>query len=219
MLRWKIKMRCTRITQGVSGIGLCLLAAMLASTQYALAQLAQNQQDMPAWGACGNPSTHFTARRGSLTQIPEIEDRNEARVYFIEEQGTPYTPGQHIPWGPVVKIGLNGKWVGATTFQSYALVLVPAGENHFCVRVQYKSSHSFDQVYTQSVLFLRLQAKAGQSYYVDATLFPNVLIETFDFSLTLVNPDEGKLLLAESLPAVWKEIQPKPIPPNINSNP
>jgi len=102
-----------------------VLPILFAATAFAQAPSA----GFPA--ACGPESRSFDVKtqksRPDATQV----DPAKALVYFIQDSG---------PWGnhqrATLRIGLDGKWVGAYKHNSYFSVSVEPGEHHVCVNVQ-----------------------------------------------------------------------------------
>jgi len=199
-------MRCSRILRNAFAVGLTLLVAMATFSQNAQEKLATKQRIQQAEAACGDPLAKFTVQPGALIQPTVPIGKDEARVYIVGDTVVPFQPGQHLSGAATVQVGLNGQWIGATKGRSYIALPVQAGENHVCGRVQVSKRWPANCFMVRNIALLRLHVLAGQTYYVRARAYK---IEDDGFfcavNLDTVNPDEGKLLLAESLPAVWKK--------------
>jgi hypothetical protein len=216
-------MRRGRILRNTFGVGLSLLAAISAFSQNRQEKFATKQRIQQAEAACGDPWVNFNVQPGALIQPTVTIGKDEARVYILEDTVIPFKPGQRASGAATVQVGLNGQWIGATKGRSYIALPVQAGENHFCGRIQLSRYRWPAGCFlVGNTALLRLHVVAGRTYYVraraykvdqgDAGFFCVVNVDT-------VNPDEGKLLLAESLPAVWKRMSPHTQHPRKPSHP
>jgi hypothetical protein len=205
-------MHRSRILRNAFAVGLTLLVAIAAFSQNGQERLATKLRIQQADAACGGPSAKFTVQPGALIQPTVSIGKDEARVYILDDTVIPFQPGQHLSGAATIKVGLNGQWIGATKGRSYIALPVQAGEDHFCGRVQLSRFRWPAGCFmVGNTALLQLHVVAGQTYYVRARAYK---IDLGDdgflcaVNLDTVNPDEGKLLLAESLPAVWKKISP-----------
>lgn len=205
-------MRSSKILRNSFGVVLGILVSMSASAQNHQDRLAAKQRIQQAEAACGDPSAKFTVRPGAWNQPTVSIGKDEARVYVIQETVIPSMSALKIFGAPTVEVGINGRWMGATRGQSYVVLPVQAGVNHFCARVKLSMYLWPASCFSSgNTVLLRLQVVAGQTYYVRARAY-HISEENGTFcaiNLDTVNSDEGKLLLAESLPAAWKVAQGK----------
>ncbi len=217
-------MHCRRTLRNACGVGLSLLLAISAFSQNRKEKLATKQRIQQAEAACGDPLAKFTVQPGALRQPTISIGNNEARVYIVGDTVIPFKPGQHVIGAATVQIGLNGQWIGATKGRSYVELPVKAGEDHFCGRVQ-SSRRSWPAgcFPLGNTALLRVHVVAGQTYYVRARAYKIDLGGDYGFlcafNLDTVNPDEGKLLLAESRPLGWKKLSPHTQHPRKTSHP
>ena len=208
-------MRRCMILQNTFGVGLSLLVSISTLAQNKQDKLAAKQRIQQAEAACGDPMAKFKVQQpGTLIQPTVSIGEDAARVYILQDVVIPYKPGQNMAWEPTIKVGLNGKWIGATRGRSYIVLPVKAGENHFCGQVQLSRLMWPSRCFlTGNTALLRLHVAAGQTYYVRAKTY-RIDLGDYGFvcsiNLDTVNSDEGRLLLAESRPAAWKEIPHKP---------
>jgi len=80
---------------------------------------------------CGPDNEHFDVKT-KKTERPEIKiDPAKALVYFLQDD----REFESIP-RPVVRMGIDGKWVGATHGNSYFFTTVDPGEHHLCASWQ-----------------------------------------------------------------------------------
>ncbi len=214
-----------KVLRNVFGVSLCVLVSMSAFGRNKQEVLAAKQRVQKAEAACGDPFAKFTVQPGALNPPTVSIGKNEARVYVIQDTVIPSKPGQKLAGAATIKVGIQGRWVGATSGRSYIVVPVQAGENHFCGRVEVSkigwwTAGCFP---VGNTALLRLQVVAGKTYYVRAKAYQIDVGVDDDFicaiNLDTVNPDEGKLLLAESLPAVWKQSQTIPLRQKKSSHP
>ena len=120
---------------------------------------ARAQAPAPSAG-CGNPATHFDVDtdRG-LHPAPQAPGR--ALVFFAQDDSN--VAGFHKP---IVRVGIDGKWVGATHGTSYFFFYVEPGEHHLCSDWQ---DMGFFSHKTQLSGALNFTAQAGGVYYFQIT--------------------------------------------------
>ena len=215
-------MRCSRTLRNAFAVGLSLLISQSAFSRNHQEKLATKQRIQQAEAACGDPSAKFTVQPGALIQPTVSIGKDEARVYILDDTVIPFKPGQHLSGAATVLVGLNGQWIGATKGRSYIALPVQAGENHFCGRVQLSKFNWPPGCFlVGNTALLQLQVVAGKTYYVRVRAYHIDLEDGFlcVVNVDTVNPDEGKLLLAESLPAVWKKISSHTQYPRKTSHP
>lgn len=141
--------------------------------------------------ACGvmsqNFKVHSGAARRSAGEVPE----GKAMIYLVED----IVP---IPLNaPTLRVGMDGKWVGATRSHTYLGLVVDPGVHHLCVSAQGFTIQTLED----GITLHRLEAQAGKTYYVRMreTTSRNPSLDFVD----MVDEDEGQLLLQTSVPAVW----------------
>lgn len=136
-----------------------------------------------AEGACGPSVARFQVTVGpeSASILPAA---GKAIVYVLE-----------MPSGPTLRVGMDGKWVGAEKGASYLTLSVLPGMHHLCVQQQSRL-----KVASRMVALNSLRAISGRSYYFVAdTARP---LGPALFRLDELNEDEGKELRAQWRPAV-----------------
>ncbi|MGA3134402.1 MAG: hypothetical protein ABSC88_00255 [Terracidiphilus sp.] len=100
--------------------------------------------------ACGPENVGFKVKLDkSQPALVQSAAAGKARVYFIGED-----------FNLVIRIGLDGRWVGANENDSYFSVSVEPGEHHLCA--------SADFIGGQPMRLLHLTAQAGSVYYISA---------------------------------------------------
>jgi hypothetical protein len=129
------------------------MKTFLAVMIFAASALAQGPS-VRAASACGIEDVTFGVKLDK-TQRPLAQPESEkAMVYFIQDDG-PWGEHQHY----VLKIALDGAWVGAYKKNSYFTVQAKPGEHHVCATVQTDD-------FAESVLALvHFTAEPGKVYY------------------------------------------------------
>lgn len=150
---------------------------------------AQNPDLVPhAQPACGTATAQFQVTTSNEHTEPQV-DPGKALIYLVEQQKL------RVFRDVTVRVGLDGKWVGATRGTSYLSFAVEPGEHHLCV-----DFHSDFLEPGRLVSLYGFTAEAGKTYYFRARPLAsssgNRDIAVFD--LDLVNDDQGKLLVANS---------------------
>lgn len=142
-----------------------------------------NGAKLPA--SCGPQSTTVSVQtkkeRKKLAAIPA----GKARLVFVQQLGV-------CPGCGVVRIGLDGKWVGANKGNSWFDVVVPAGEHHVCGFWNF--SHTGLE---NRVRLTELDAKAGQTYYFETSAL-TAQYEVNRLRLTSIPRNEGAFLVLRS---------------------
>ena len=114
-------------------------------------------------------------------------------MVFVEEDVA------HIAFsGITIRIGVDGKWVGATTNLTYIGFPVEPGVHHLCVSVQGLAMGKLEN----GITLRALEAKAGETYYIrvretQGQAPPLVFVD-------MVDADEGQLLLQTMAAAAWR---------------
>lgn len=170
-----------------------LLAICLGISSLAAAQSAKERKQniREAESACGDPRADFFVGQSQDSPASPPIESGKARVYIIEED-----QHQSDLSNSMTFVGMDGKWIGATTGNSYITFSVDPGKHHLCAQ--------FHLSYAGRVTSLsELTATANQTYYFRATVFRGYNFNIFN--LEPVYPDEGKLMMTESAPAVFTE--------------
>ncbi|MHB8303477.1 MAG: hypothetical protein ACYDC6_11660 [Acidobacteriaceae bacterium] len=164
-----------------------VLFVCLSLTSYAAAQNAPTVKQ--AESACGPSHVNFhvdeNANRHPLAPVIA----GKAQVYLIED----WVP-LGVPAGapkPIVRVGMDGQWIGADKGDSYLFFAVGPGERHLCVNWQpgfLAPPHSTTALYA-------FDAKPHKIYFFRARMpdLPNgsgILLEP-------LNIDEALLLIAQ----------------------
>jgi hypothetical protein len=178
-----------------------LVAVAAGSAGVAGAQVAPTSAPGVA-AACGALNVKFDVSDGSAqttsqpggpqtgsAQVPE----GKALVYLVEDF-------HKQPWGnPTVRIGVDGKWVGATTSETYLSFAVDPGVHHLCMSVQGLALYQLQK----GITLQQLKAEAGKTYTLRVRFvagrdtLPLVLVDAVD-------EDEGQFLIQTLSPVAWK---------------
>jgi hypothetical protein len=152
--------------------------AMLVFAASAFAQVVP----APSTAACGPDSVSFKVKPDESQHMLTPPDPGKARVYFIQEAGTSIGLGY-----PTVKLGLDGKWVGANRLNSYFSVSVDPGEHHVCVMLQ-------SSLLAQRVELAHFMAEADKVYYYRTRIVMSREMELLE--LEPIDSDQGRYLVA-----------------------
>ena len=149
-----------------------VLPAIIVALLFATAGrgLAQNPAAMKAdMKGCGPADEQFNTRLWTTPSPPRPPHLGDAEVYFI---------GLLAP----MRVGLDGRWLGALGWGAYAELEIAKGMHHLCARLQ--GNHTP----LSSVALYGLNAVPGDSYYF--------LVGSGGTGLEEINPDEARLLMA-----------------------
>jgi hypothetical protein len=162
-----------------------------------LATFAFAQDSSPlaaAEAACGPAQVQFDAQTGKdqpPAQWPAKPEAGKSLVYVVEV----FDKAGNQLSKPTLRVGLDGKWVGADKSDSYISFSVDPGEHHLCTRWQSRLKRFSDKA-----AFASLTADPGKVYYFRARIIEGD-ISNFALDFAPVNEDEGKYLVASSAPS------------------
>lgn len=137
--------------------------------------------------ACGPGTVNFGATADTSQHPLAQPQAGKATVYVVGSIVAVDSPGT-----PLVKIGVDGSWVGAIRGNSYIFFTVEPGDHHICVNWQ-------SGLLTPSGLFAlaSFTAEAGKTYYFRARTL-NEDNRAYSLDLDPANNDEGQYLVASS---------------------
>lgn len=164
-----------------SGPRSLVLAGLLATLCTFMSQAQNPAAVKTAEAACGRPDTKFDVDR-VRNGVPTPAPARAATVYVIENTWTPRSP--------IVRVALDGNWVGASRGWSYLVFPAASGPHHLCISKQSRSKSLDDHV-----ALAPLDAKAGHTYYFLADTWSALLPGLMQ--LDSIDPDEAKLLVAQ----------------------
>jgi hypothetical protein len=165
------------------------MKAALVLILLAASAFGQDLSVAAAGSACGPVQTQFVVETNSSPAPPQA-DPGKALVYVIEDQ-------KFKPFNDVTaRVGLDGVWVGANRGNSYLFFSVDPGEHHLCTDWTSRWLPN-----GRLVSLAPLMAEAGKTYYFRART-SGARYEVPSIDLDRVNSDEGKLMVASSLPSV-----------------
>jgi hypothetical protein len=172
-----------------SCLAACLLLALATNPSS-----AQQPEPNPYAAACGSTEADFTVKHAPSADNAMQPPAGKALVYITESM-----PDLSI-YTTKVNIGLDGAWLGATDAASHISFTVDPGIHHLCAVYQGEAAPMDAEGQT---LLLRLNAQAGQTYYISYHAFflreyPG--IARFEF----IDEDEGQLLVQRTPTATSK---------------
>lgn len=147
---------------------------VVSSTVLLLTSLVSAQdRDAPA---CGQPGVKFsvTTEKGPHPNEPEA---GKALIYFIQDD----SDFSKLP-RPTTRMGIDGKWVGATHSNSYSYFSVDPGLHHICAGWQ---PTNLDH----GTAALHFTAEAGGTYFF------GVKDRVTGISFVPLDSDEGRFLV------------------------
>lgn len=174
------------------------MKAALVVFVFAISAFAQDQTAIAAaQSACGAKIVSFDAKQDPTQHPTPQPEPDKAAVYVIEDLGqcsdcggASFTPKDVE--GAVVKVGMDGGWVGATRGNSYLSISAEPGEHHMCLNWQSSLAER-----SRAFAMINFTAEAGKIYYFRARLFPGGNGD-YSFDVDPVNTDQGKYLVASS---------------------
>jgi hypothetical protein len=175
--------------------GLILLALALPQ-----AKAQQTAQDFPAAiAACGPAKLDFDVKPDKYVAPPPQVPSGKVLVYLFENVA-------RLPFhGVTVRVGVDGKWVGATEGETYLTFLVDPGVHHVCVWAQASGWNPMED----GIALHRLNAQTGKTYYFRTRISqPQGSATTL---LDAVDDDQAQLLLQTSA------LSPRDLTPEVES--
>lgn len=132
--------------------------------------------------ACGPADTRFEIQTSRVHgETNSMVEPDKAKVYVI---GWFFAKPPFAP-AIVVRIGLDGSWVGAIRKNSYLAFSVTPGEHHLCMEGPKKKQGS--------VALTSFTADAGKRYYFRAHFAYHTAVD-----LKQIDPDEGNFLVSSA---------------------
>jgi hypothetical protein len=138
--------------------------------------------------ACGPLGVNFDTAT-SKTQPPAQPEPGKALVYVAED----FPTVQATIGSPRIKVGVDGRWMGATHGRSYLFFPLDPGEHHLCIRWQSRLERL-----SKLASFARLMAEPGKTYYFRARITYSRQWALVYLDLDAIDPDEGQYLVASS---------------------
>ncbi|MGP0017780.1 MAG: hypothetical protein ACLPHP_04360 [Candidatus Sulfotelmatobacter sp.] len=170
-----------------------LFATFLFSTLlFSTLASAQDQSSIAAVeAACGPKDVQFETQTAPSQSNPQPE-AGKSLVYVVEVFAK--VVGEIAR--PTLRVGVDGKWVGADKGNSYISFSVEPGEHHLCANWQ-----SHWKRLSNEMAFNGFTADPGKIYYFRARI--NEIggsggASNFSLDLEPLNQDEGKYLVGSS---------------------
>ena len=162
--------------------GLILLALALPQ-----AKAQQTAQDFPAAiAACGPAKLDFDVKSDKYVAPPPQVPAGKVLVYLFEN--VPRLPLH----GVKVRVGVDGKWVGATEGETYLSFLVDPGVHHLCVWAKATGWYPMED----GIALHGINAKPGKPYYFRTRIAPSQ--DSATTLLDAIDDDQAQLLLQTS---------------------
>jgi hypothetical protein len=137
--------------------------------------------------ACGNPVAAFKVSHEKAQHPTSPPQEGNAILYVL---GSIWFPGSET-----VALGIDGSWVGAVNDNAYFRVPITPGQHHLCARFSGRTGGPLllPLFKVRDIALHSLDVSAGGIYYLRVQLGIHSA-----FTLDLLDPDEGKLLLSHS---------------------
>ena len=136
--------------------------------------------------ACGPNNQEFSVHKESAPAISPQISQGAARLIIFSE-----SYGLHSACGPVTRLGLDGKWIGANCLGSYTSIEISPGNHHLCANTQAQEDFKYTALQSFS-------AEPGRTYYFRATMILGLDPEAA-MHMEALNGDEGAFLISS-----WK---------------
>jgi hypothetical protein len=151
-----------------------------------------------AEAVCGPSKVKFDVKQDTTQHPTPQPETGKAVVYVVEDLGQcPDCVGHSKGLGltdvdqALIKVGVDGAWVGAIQGSSYLFFAADPGEHHVCINWQSRL-----EIRSRAFAMANFTAEEGKVYYLRARVFPGR--DDYSFDLDLVNSDQGKFLVASS---------------------
>jgi hypothetical protein len=144
--------------------------------------------------SCGTKDVKFDVRLDKSRPTLQQTESGKATIYFIQDDG---------PWGKhqayVLRIALDGAWVGAYKKNSYFTVSVKPGVHHICANVQ--SNYSIGSL----IALAHFMAESGGTYYFRTRFLSGMNLADIPSYVDLnpLDSDEAKYLITYYPLSVW----------------
>ena len=175
----------------------CMMIGAVFFCHSATAQVSSQSLIRKAISACGPAETRFAVTAAPSSFVVPVS-HDQANVYFI---GHTFRGSFS---GPVIRLGMDGHWVGEVRGSSYIVIPVMPGTHHFCARVQGKGA---DGYFGGDAALNVITLHSGETCYL-AIDSPDV-VPLGILTLDALNADEAKLLIALSRQVLPHEKQLK----------
>jgi hypothetical protein len=164
---------------------MCSLFICLVVAPFAVAQNAPTVKQ--AESACGSFNEKFEVKTNAKQHPLASVEAGKAQIYVIEDWD--WRDRGRIN-RPTVRVGMDGKWMGADQGDSYVSFPADPGQRHLCVSWQQGigSANNMIAVYG-------FEARPDQTYYLRATMARGEGL-SHALSLEPLNIDQAQLLLA-----------------------
>ena len=145
--------------------------------------------------ACGPVGAQFTVQNAEAASASNSPQPGKAILYLIQDEGK---DGKHQHF--IIRIGMDGSWIGAYRDNSFLAVPVDPGTHHFCASVQ--SNTSFGRVVGPA----HFAAEPGKTYYLRTRFLPgdtSPYVHWDILEIDRIDSDEAEYLIASYPRAEW----------------
>ncbi|MGC2163293.1 MAG: hypothetical protein WA634_15400 [Silvibacterium sp.] len=146
-----------------------------------------------ATAACGPQNIKFNVKTDH--QPPSFEPNPDKAIVIMDES---FAAAGNGFVEPTLKVGLDGKWIGATRSNSWYAFPVEPGEHHLCINWQ---SHLGE--FSHLLALSSLNAEPGKVYYFRSRIISLGKVPILD--LDPINEDQGRYLALSSSRSIAKQ--------------
>ena len=149
-----------------------------------------------AVAACGPADVRFDVKKDDAQ--PTSPPARRALVYLIQDTILSSEEKALITSANKMRIGVDGKWVGATQNLTYLSFIVDPGVHHLCASLQGEEDHRISSRGVlgnqDGIILHRLNLEPGKAYYFHIRYAMNGTSYGLTF-LDEVDEDEGRFLV------------------------
>lgn len=214
----KIQLACAALMLVALVLPFSALAQNLPQAE--IAQMRKNI--LKAEAACGDSAVHFKVKRVHGSSDVLAPPAGSARV-VVFEAGLGYTDEYFVPSGklsptkykklprlftPTVRMGIDGRWMGALRGNDFIAFSIQPGEHHFCAQFQQPAYADANGELPMTYLS-DMKAVAGQTYYFQITYMMIHNFAKWGLELQPLQEYPSRLLLSRSSLVVSTKIPTK----------
>ena len=170
-------MKISAVFQAVAFTAIVLLTSHSVCQKTASAPAAK--------AACGPEKAEFKVKLDRSQRALLKPERGKALIYIFQE----YPNNFSLP-SLIMKVGLDGAWIGANQKRSYFAFKVDPGVHHICVSGQWP--------FWPPISLTHVMAKPDGIYYFGTQFYCNSSGECGPLNVEPVDEDQAKLLIQTS---------------------
>lgn len=144
--------------------------------------------------ACGPDSAKFSVSLNKAeTPLPPVPSKL-SRLVVLPESISPLTGCRYT----ITRVGVDGKWIGATCVGGYLVAELSSGAHHLCANYQREAIPHFTALRSVTLV-------PGRTYYYRVEIIENSFGGNKALHLEPIDEDEGLMLMLTAHQAQSKE--------------